>query len=819
MLKNYFLIAIRNFRRNKVFSIINILGLAIGISASLVIFLIIEYSTSFDKFHKDRERIYRVVSDYVFSGEKYYNGGIAMPLPAAVRREVTGIEKAIAFFTFGSPKVTLLPAGSDDPIVFRKEPNITFADDEYFNLFSYDWLAGSSTLALKEPFSVVLTASVAKKYFPHLAYADMIGRQINYDDSIKTKVTGIVEDLKQNTDFSFTQFISYSTIPSTGLKNQYGWDEWGSTTSSSQLFVKLTKGTTAAKINSQLKALLKKYRKDDKVDEKNSSAWVLQPISELHYTGHYGNFNDNDSANRSILTGLGVVALFLLLLGCINFINLTTAQASQRAREIGIRKAMGVSRGQLRFQILSETFFITFIATLLSIVLAPVLLKIFADFIPKNLHFNILKEASILWFLLGLTLVVTFISGFYPAIVLSRYNPAVVLKSQASISSGKTKKAWTRKTLTVCQFVIAQFFIMATLLVSKQIHYSLNKDLGFKKDAIVNFQCPYNDTALTKRTFLLEKLAAIPQIERTSLSNSMPASNNVWSSTVKYVDGKKEIESDVSIKVADSNFIPLYHLKLLAGTKLHNSDTIKEVLINETYARMLGFKKPEDAVNKMLEWNNIKTPVMGVIADFHQRSLHEPIKPMMMTTSKDRQLMVSVALKLSLNRAQDWKKAIEHMEKEYKQLFPEEAFDYSFYDKTIAKFYDQEKNISRLLTWATGLTILISCLGLLGLVIYISNQRTKEIGVRKVLGASIAQIVSLLSTDFLKLVILAFVIATPLVWLGINKWLEGYVYRTEISWWIFAISGIIMVFIALITLSIQTIRSATANPVNSLRTE
>ncbi len=817
MLKNYFTIAFRNFRHNKIFSLINILGLAIGISASLVIYLIVQYDFSFDKFHKDPEHIYRLVSNFSFAGESVRNSGITYPMGNAARKEMTGLDLIVPFRMMDSDTKISVPVSDDKkPTVYKKQKNIIGADESYFKLIRYEWLAGSPQLALAEPYKVVLTASRAKIYFPNLNPTDIIGKEIYFNDTVRTNISGIVADLDHNTDFSFTTFISRATFETKRMKPD-DWEEWNNTTSSSQLLVKLSPGTAVSPVEKGFYKLYDKYRKKEEGDN-STVAFMLQPLSDIHFNNDYDNF-DQRRAHKPTLYGLLAVAAFLLLLGCINFINLTTAQATQRAKEIGIRKTMGSSRKALVMQFLSETFFITFIATLLSIAITPLLLKIFADYIPEGLHFNLLKQPGIALFLVGLIMVVTFLSGFYPAMVLSGFKPVLVLKNQAFSNTGKTRSALLRKSLTVSQFVIAQVFIIATILVSKQISYALNADLGFKKDAILTVSINYRDTVASHKIIFAEKLKAIPEIAMISLSSSAPSSNSIWTSTMKYKDGKTEKENDVQVKIADTNYINLYKMKLLAGSNLPYSDTVNNLIINEAYSKILGFKKPGDALNKLIEWNNKQLPVVGVVSDFHQRSLHETIKPLIITSNSSQSRTFNIALQPQNAQGTVWKAAIAKIEKSWKEIFPEDEFEYSFLDENIAKYYTSEKNISNLLIWATSLAIFISCLGLLGLVMYVTNQRTKEIGIRKVIGASIAQIITLLSIDFLKLVAVAFVIAVPIAWWGAHKWLENFAFKTSVSWWIFASGGVIMFIMAFIILSFRTFRAASANPVKSLRTE
>jgi putative ABC transport system permease protein len=816
MIKSYFLTAWRNLRNNKTFSFINIIGLAIGISASLVIFLIVNYDFSFNKPLIADGRLYRVVSDFSFSGEAYHNSGVPMPMGDAVRKEVTGIDKAAPFFTMDNDvKISLPVAGKQEPVVFKKQKNIVFADSGYFNLVNYTWVAGSAAKSLSAPSQVVLTTSAAGLYFPQLEPAQIVGKEFYLNDTVHTTITGVVKDLTYNTDFNFKVFISRATLEKTSLRPP-DWDQWNNTNGASQLIVKLSAGSTKGQVESRVKTLFEKYHKKD-LNDHSLQAHTLQPLSDLHYNADYGAY-DLPLSNKPTLYGLLAVAAFLLLLACINFINLTTAQASQRAKEIGVRKTMGSSKKQLVGQFLSETFLLTLIATILSIVIAPLLLKVFAGFIPPGLHFDITTQPAIVAFLLVLIPAVSILSGFYPAMVLSAYQPVTVLKNQSNTGKGRSRKAWLRKSLTVSQFVIAQVFIIATILVSKQIRFSLTKDMGFKKESMLLTQTNFYDTAQQKKYVLAAKLKAIPAVAGISLSTSAPSSNSTWSGTMKYKDGKKEIETDVQQKFADTAYLRLYHMNLLAGTNYQYSDTANAFLINETYLHILGFQNPADVIGKIIEWSNKKMPVVGVVADFNQQSLREPVKPLVIASNLGWTRTLNIAL-YPQTAPGDWKKAISKMELAWKEVYPDTDFEYSFLDEDIAKYYKAEQNISSLLMWSTGLAIFISCLGLLGLIIYISNQRTKEIGIRKAVGATVTQIVSLLSKDFLQLVIVAFVIAVPITWWGSHKWLNNFAYKTNMDVWIFFAGGIIMFLMALIILCIRGFKAATVNPVKSLRAE
>lgn len=818
MIKNYFKIALRTFWKHKLFSAINLAGLAIGISAALVIYLIVQYEFSFDTFHKDRDRIYRVTSVINFPDLVIHNSGVPVPTVQATRNEVTGLEAVSYFRSAYEEKVAVPFPGSKTPAIYRKQKDIVYADAEYFKLFNYQWLAGSPKIALKDPFQVVLTESRAKTYFSAVPPAELLGRQIIYDDTVTVTVSGIVKDFDRATDFTFKEFISMATVEQTALKDNMSWGDWGSITSSSQMFVKLAPGTSTKQIETQLVALRNKYRGGK--DKKDDTHHALQPLADIHFNPDYDAF-DQRQANKNTLYGLLAVALFLLLLGCINFINLTTAQSINRAKEIGIRKTMGSSKIELISQFLSETFVVTLFATALSVAITPWLLKMFGDFIPAAISFGSLNQPHVWIFLGSLVIVVSVLSGFYPALVLTKFQPVTALKNQAFAGSSKTRKTALRKTLTVIQFVIAQFLIIATLIVTKQIHYSLNKDLGYKRDAIVHFDVPWNFFSNKKddrRFVLYDKIKNLAEIEMISLAGNTPASEGTSSTRMKVDNGKKIIETMVEVKSADTAYFKLYHMKMLAGRNLLPSDTTKEYVINESYARFLGFQKPEEAIGKFVD-KNFKVPIVGVLADFHTKSTHDVIKPLAFSAEASNSYHFHIALRARGNDPDLWKRGLAKIEKAYKQLYPEDDFSYEFFDATIAGFYKNEQNVSRLLKWSTALCIFISCLGLLGLVIYTTNTRIKEIGVRKVSGASIVQIVSLLSKDFLSLVLIAFLITAPLAWWAMHSWLDNFAYRTSMSWWVFAVCGVSMLVLALFILSIRTIKAALENPVRSLRSE
>ena len=823
MIKNYFKIAFRVFRGHKAFTLINVAGLSVGIAACLVIYLLVQHDFSFDKFEKDGDRIYRVVTNFNFNGDLAYNPGVCGPLPWAVKNQVTGLDVSAPVFRLLLPDVFIPKAGSS-PVKFKQQQNIAFADSSYFQLLQYKWLAGSPKSALNEADHVVLTADQASIYFPGLPYNQVMGKTVIYD-TIRTTVAGIIAPITDNTDFSFHDLISYQTaFAHISWRMQLGLHNWGGTNVMRQFFVKLSPGAQAAQVQNQLNAILKK---NDKQQPGRIHTLALQPLNKIHFDARYGAIASWDTANVTTLYYLLAIALFLLLCGCINFINLTTAQATQRAREIGVRKTMGSTRAQLIGQFLVETWLVTLFAVVMAACLTPFILRLFSGFIPQCIKFDLFAQPGIVLFLLGLSATVSLLSGFYPAVILSGYKPVDVLKNQSVSGNGKSRNEWMRKSLIVTQFVIAQFFIIATIMVSKQIYYAVNKDLGFRKAGILTVVSPFKNINPKGNLVLLNQFKSIPQVDMVSMGNDEPSSENTSSTEASYRDGKKEIKTEgLDEKFGDENYIRLYHIRLLAGRNLQPGDAGRAFLINNTYAKLLGFNDPNKAVGKNIDNFNGDTrmQIIGVVSDFHQESLHAPIGPLAIMTSTDEDFkgVFHIALKLSPDTYQDgnnWHAALAAMQLYWKQVYPNDDFEYHFVDETVVKLYNKEENTVTLLKWATGLSILISCLGLLGLAIFTTGQRTKEIGVRKVLGATVTQIVALLSREIVWLVLLAFVIVVPLGWVALNKWMETFADRTAISWWIFAGGGVLMLATSILTSAFQTVRAARANPVNSLRSE
>jgi predicted permease len=788
------------------------LGLSVGISACLAIWLIVRYEFSFDTFHSDKERIYRVVSDFVFSGEQYHNSGVSAPVPLAMREEFTGLEQVAPVHDLHMK--VLLKDVQGNPQIFEKSKTAS-TDPHYFDIFRYEWVEGNPRMALSEPYKVVLTESEAHKFFGNLALKDIMGKTLdyaNYSDTVSFTVTGIVKDWKENTDLDFKSFFSFSTLSQIDKwKKNYNIDRWDNTNGSSQAFIKLAAGTTPAQIRAQFPAFEKKHIKDE---PNSKTSYNLQSLSDIHFNHTY--MGNHRLAHLPTLYALMGVAGFLILIAAINFINLTTAQSLQRAKEIGVRKVMGSSKLHLILQFLSEAFLITTLAVILSLTLTPPILYFFKSFIPEGVVFK-MSDTQNLLFLAVLTLATTLLSGIYPAWMISSFQPVEALKNHTSHKG--TRKSRLREALIVFQFAVSLVFIIATLIVGNQIQYLLNKDMGFSKDAIIFFQTDWRSEE-SKKQVLMEKIRQIPEVKQLSLSQSTPAEAGYSTTSAEFTEGGKNISTNIHNKTGDAEFIKLYDIKLIAGRNIRNSDSLTEILVNESYTKMLGFSNPSQALNHSVKIGGDHLfPIVGVVADFNVMPLKESIKPLYIGCEPRYATTINIKLNTQNKELSGFKQAILKIESSWKEVYPNKKFEYHFFDETIANFYKNEQKTAQIMSAATSIAILISCMGLMGLVAYTIQQRTKEIGIRKVLGASVGQLVTLLSKEFLKLVLIAFVIAVPVAWYFTNKWLQDFAYRVNISWWIFAVAGVSALLVALLTVSFQAIKAALANPVKSLRTE
>jgi putative ABC transport system permease protein len=821
MLKTYWLIAVRKMLRYKIQSIINILGLTIGITACLIIFLLVRLELSFDTFHPNKDRIYRVVASETDNGNSAKRGFLLAPLPVTLRDELTGAKHVAAFYLYkakvnipesGSKRATTAPGKLFDAPGDGMPIPLIVTDSQYFGMFHYQWLAGNAATSLINPHSVVLTENEMKKYFGNITPDQAMGRTVIYADSLNMTVTGIVKDWTGNTDLNFSDFLSFSTVAGTFLKNTIDLTQWGGWWARAQAFVELGPGGTVQRIERQFPAILNKYWQHGKGD---TATLVLQPLRDVHFNAEYKDIYIR-KAHLPTLYGLMGIAGFILLLAAINFINLSTAQSLIRTKEIGIRKVLGSRRIDIAVQFLGETLLITILAVLLSVLITPPTISLLHDYFPPGVHLD--TSVAILSFLALITICTALLAGWYPARVISRLLPALSLKGQTSQSA--TPNRYLHRALIVFQFTISVAFILCTVMVARQLHYVMNTDLGFSSDAILTFRPADSDPTSGLEAFA-NKLGELPGVDLVTRHIETPIADGHFGTGFDFrgPGGKKSV--DAAFDLADTNYLRLFGLKLVAGRNLFASDTIREVLVNETAARQMGFNRPQDALGTVVTTgiNGAGGPIVGIIKDFHSQDLHEAISPFLVSTDRNSWSVVSIRLTPAARNPEAIHALLGKTEKFWHKIFPNETFKYTFFDETIAALYSNERHLSNLLRLAMVIAIAISCMGLLGLANFAAQQRSKEMSIRKVLGASAGQIVALLTGSFLWPVALAFAIAAPIAWYFMNEWLQSFVYRTTMPWWIFACCGIAAVAIALLTVGYQALRTATANPAESLRTD
>jgi putative ABC transport system permease protein len=822
MLKNIFKTAWRNLLRHRVNTTINVLGLALGIVVCLIIFLLVRFELGYDRFHPDGDRIYRIVARSVGPDGEGTGGFVTTAMPGAVRSEVSGLESVAGFDNlYCSVEV---PREGKESVVFddakhgEETSPIIIAQPQYLAIFKYQWLAGNAATALNDPFRVVLTAREAERYWgPQQDPDRWLGRTLIYHDSIRVTVSGIVADWKENSDFAFRDFISFPTIKASFLRDDFeeSWSMWDFDV---QTFVKLAPGVSPARVERQLAGMMERHRQGPKEFHTYLS---LQPLNDIHYNEKY----EDDFARKASLPtlyGLGGIALFILVIAAINFINLSTAQSVRRAREIGVRKVLGGRRGALIVQFLCETLVLVLAAAILALLIATPLLLAFRSLLPRGVELQVFVWPT-LWFLVAIVVVTCLLAGFYPARVLAAYQPVLSLKGQGIRQLNN--KSYLRRALIVFQFTVSLIFIIGTLIVARQIHFMLSTDLGFNHDAIVIIQTQREGTGHPRAT-LAAKIREIPEVELVTRNMEPPTASGHPGTFLALASAANAKMGDpgkimASFDMVDTNYLRLFGMHLIVGRNLYQSDTIREFLVNETAALQLGFRRPADALGQIVNVGMDRGvgPIVGVIRDFHSKSMHEPITPFFISTNEWSGQDISVKLATKGRTADELSAVLGKLEKAWKEVYPAKKFAYVFFDESIARLYDKEKKMAEILDLAMGIAIFISCLGLWGLAAWVAEQRTKEIGIRKVLGATVVNIVGMLSKDFLWLVVLAILIASPVAWYFMHMWLQDFAYQVPISWWIYAVAGVGAIAIALLTVSVQAVRAATVNPVESLKAE
>ena len=804
MFKNYFKTASRNLTRNKNFTIINISGLAIGIAVCMIIFIIIQFHSSFDNFHSKKDQIYRVLTEYHHADTKdVFNGrGVPYGFPQALKTSFSQIEQ-VAPVIAGENDLVVVLNNADEPVKkFKEEKGLFYTTPSFFNMFSFPLLAGSYQ-TLKDPNTVLLSKETAQKYFGDWKTAP--GKTIKINNTDVVKVTGILAAIPANTQFQLKAVVSYGTGYTKSFSTSTDYD---GTDEVSGCFILLPQNVSPSNFNNQLKAYSKKIKSAG-----NNDVQIIQPLHNVHYDTQAGDFS-NKTISHNLINILWLIAAFILLIACINFINLSTAQSVNRAKEVGVRKVLGSNKWQLQLQFIAETFLIVIASIIIALLITWLSLPYINKILELSLRINSSNALSIALFLIIITVAVTILAGFYPSVVLSRFNPINALKSKLTAKGNQGISL--RRGLVVFQFIIAQTLIIGTLIIVKQITFFSTQPLGFDKSAIVNTPVPADSIGNAKLDYLKQQLKNVNGIQSVSFSSNTPVEDNINSwGRIFFNHAAKQVDFYSIGKFADNDYVPTYKLPLIAGRNMEASDTVKDYLVNERLLKLLGIMDPQDALNKEIKFDNdSKGTIVGVLKDFNTRPFRDGLAPIFITSLKSNYNQASVKL-----ASKDVTTVMKSIEKIWNSTFPDYVFEYKFLDDKVESFYKQENQLASLYKIFAFIAIFLSCLGVYGLASFMAVQRIKEVGIRKVLGATASNIVYLFSKEFILLISIAFVIAAPVAWYFMNKWLQNFAFKIELSWWVFLASGIASIIIALIAVSFQAIKAAVANPVKSLRTE
>lgn len=813
MFKNYFETAIRSLTRNRNYSIINIAGLSVGIAVCMMIFIIIQFQTSFDNFHSKKDRIYRVLTEYNNAESSNTVKDVPFPLPAGLKMTFPQIEQVTAIFASHDDKLLIPDDNGTTVKAFKEDKGVFFVEPSFFKIFDFPLLEGSYE-SLKDPNNVLLTKEVAEKYFgdwktaPGKTIKLQLGGYIFEHGTEVLKVSGVLATIPVNTDFQLKIVVAYGTGFSGSLMAKS--TDWQDRTNTGfGCYVLMPPNTSAEKFNQQLSVYSKEVQSPE-----NRDNHIIQPLSAVHYDTQTGDYS-NKTISRALLNVLWLISAFILLIACVNFINLSTAQAFNRAKEIGVRKVLGSNKYQLQVQFILETFLIVISAVIVACAITIIAMPYVNQLLELSLSFNTLENPSFILFLLTVTVVVTGLACFYPAMVLSGFNPVHVLKSK--LAAGTSKGISLRRGLVVFQFIIAQALIIGTLIIVKQMHYFMDQPPGFDKDAIINIPFRVDTAWFRKEDYLKQQLLSVNGVKAVSLSSNTPVEDgeDMWS-TLKFDHATKEADFKAITKFADEEYVPVYKLQLIAGRNLQTSKYTREFLVNESLMKNLGISNPDEILNREISiWGDrIKCPIVGVLKDFNDRSFRNDLAPLLITTNET--MYSQAGIKLETKDISSTLKAVKTV---WEQTLPDFVYDYRFLDEKIAGFYKQESQLAQLYKIFAAIAIFLSCLGLYGLALFMAVQRTKEVGIRKVYGSSIVSILYLFSKEFIALIAIAFAIATPVAWYYMQIWLQDYAYHINIRWWYFAAGGFAALIIALVTISFRAIKAAKANPVDSLRSE
>jgi putative ABC transport system permease protein len=800
---NYFKTAWRNIRKNKLFSAINIIGLSTGIGLCFIIMLYVQDELGYDKFNKNADRIVRVIFQANINGGKINESVVMAPVAQSMKNDFPEVQDATRLHRYGSSKVVYKDKAF-------KDDEAAFVDPNFFSIFTLPMIEGDEKTALAQPHTIVLTQKTAEKYF---GKEDAIGKTLGFNNNTEFyKVTGVIKNIPSNSHFHFDMFCSM-----TGWQDAKS-DSWMNSPFHTYLLLK--SGTDYKKMEVKFPAMVAKYMGPQIQQQMglslqqfrtkgNELGFALQPLTSIHL--HSNTSNELEpGGNASYVYIFAGIAIFMLIVACINFINLATAGASKRAKEVGVRKVAGSGRVQLIKQFLSESLVITMLALIIGFVLVQLALPAFNNISGKHLSLDV--KPIIAFVALGL--LIGIVAGIYPAFYLSSFKPIAVLKGKFT---GNNKSFGLRSSLVVFQFFISVGLIISTIVVYQQMKFIQNKNLGYNKEQLVTIP---NSYALGKNEQVYkQQMLENPRIVNATVSWFKPSGPSKYNNALAYPQGNENLILNAVEYHVDENYIPTLGMQMATGrnfSKNFPTDSFG-IILNESAATALGWTVL-NAVDKIIirqnsdRGTNVPFHVIGVVKNFNFKSLHEAISPLLMTLQPEGGLIFKI-------KTTDVPGILATMKKQWDAYNTGEPFMYSFMDDLYNKTYSAEQKTGTILNMFSVLTILVACLGLFGLATYTAEQRTKEIGIRKVLGASVSQVTQMLSREFLKLVLIASVIAFPVAWWAMNKWLQSFAYRINISWWVFAVAGLTALLIALLTVSFQAIKAAMANPVKSLRTE
>ncbi len=800
MVKNYLKIAIRSLLKNKVYAFLNIFGLTIGITCALLIFLYAQDELTYEAQHSQADNIYRVACEYYLPNDGGSEKWATMSawVPQYMVKDYPEILESVRF----QRNTNIVVMKPND--INRYYEDIVYADSNIFQVFDYELLDGDIQTALKEPYSVVVSEEIANKYF---GTTGVIGETLELPDAdYQLKITGILKPYPQNTHLKFDILVSFETLRASGRVNQSWWNF------NTHTYLKVAPGVDPVELEAKIKRISAEYILQQETGSGYRQEYYLTPLKDIHLKSNVrAEFEANSKASYVYI--FSSVGVFILLIACINFMNLATARSVSRAKEVGVRKVVGAYRKHLIAQFLSESIFIAFLSLILSIGLALLALPQLNSFTGKVLTFNPLENIYLGIALVSITIVVGVLSGSYPAFVLSRFKPTQTLKGSFKTSS---KGIVLRKGLVVLQFLISIVLIISTMIVFNQLDYMRDMELGFEKERVIFIPTRYGAGTTESFQVLKDRLEQYPEISAVSLSSRVPGKemgNNVvrlgWDQSADW--------SDMRFITTDYDFLEVYDLELLAGrffSRDFGTDLNEGFILNESGVNRLGFESAEEAIGKQLAWQNRQGRVIGVLKDFYFMSVQNEIEPFIMPMQQGNPGYLSAKVETA-----SFANVMNQIESTFNEIMPNRIFEYSFLDQDFDQQYRNEERFSSVFTFFAVIAILIACLGLYGLAAFTAQQKVKEIGIRKVLGATESGVVFLLSKDFLKLVIISFVVAAPMAYFLMDNWLKDFSERVNVGVGTFLFAALISLFIAMLTVSYQSIKAAITNPIKSLRYE